>query len=120
MGYKRSMVHQIAEEMQRLAYSNDHEEMDEEDVFDILDAIFCMDSSVVKDELSLLAIGIYQCQRGGMYEAFQELPDILDEMERAIAKHRGYDSLMAYLCDQCDLERLKDKDGKYTDVYVQR
>jgi len=120
MGYKRSMFHRMAEEMSRLAYSDDPERIDEDDVYTILDAIFCMDSNAAGDELSSLATDIYQCQHGGMYEAFQELPDILDLMERAIAKHRGYDSLLAYLCDQCDLERLRDKDGKYTDVYIQR
>lgn len=120
MGYKRNMIHRMAEELSRIAYSDDPEQMDEEDVFTILDAIFYMNPDAAGDELSSLAAGIFQCQHGGMYEVFQELPDILDLMEQAIAKHRGYDSLTDYLCYQCDLERLKDKDGKYTDVYVQR
>lgn len=120
MGYKRNMIHRMAEEMQRIAYSNDDEKLDPEDIQLIFDAIFYMDSSSGGSDLAAAAIDIYYCETGGMYESFEELPQALDNMVDAIAKHHGFEDRQEYLANELGIEQLKDEGGFYTGIYIKR
>ena len=116
MGFKRAFVHRFAEKMQELAFDGVEDKLDDSDVNDILNALFEI-SKPLDDDLAELAVEIYCCRMGGMYEAFQELPEVLDAMEEAIARYRGFDTLDAYLADRAGLERLKSKAG--TTIYIE-
>lgn len=116
MGYKRALVHRMAEKMQELAFDDDTEDIDTNDVYDIISALFAM-SKPIDDNLAACAVDIYYCRMGGMYEAFQELPEVLDLMEDEIARYRGFDNIRDYMLGRCDLKKLTD--GKDT-VYIER
>jgi len=116
MGYKRAFVHRMAEELERLASSGEQDEIADEDVQGIILSLFEMHRPL-DDELADLAVSLYECRIGGMYEAFEELPDVLDSLEEAIASHRGYDTLDAYLAGRAGLERIKSKSG--VTIYIE-
>ena len=61
IGYKSSMIHRMAEELNHIAYSDDPERMDPEDAYTIIDAIFYMSPAV--DELSACAVDLFSALR---------------------------------------------------------
>ena len=93
MSYNKNMFHRIAEELDRIGYEvadETHEKIDEYDLSIALDAL----GRIViphDDDLALTAISIASCRFGGMYEIFQELPDIKEHMLELLLKDAGYE-----------------------------
>ena len=93
MSYNKQMFHRIAEELERIGYEvadETHEKMDEADMATALNALgmLMLDCN---DEIAIAAISIAACSMGGMYEAFQELPDIKEQMLELLLKDAGYE-----------------------------
>ena len=120
MGYKKAMIHRMAEELNHIAYSNDPEKMEAEDLQTIIDAIFCMETNENLSDLASAAIGIYYCETGGVYDSSDELPEQIDLTIDAMAKSLDFDSTDDFLLDKLGIEQLKDEDGHYTGVYIKR
>ena len=113
MGYKRAFVHRMAEELEKLAYDGEQDELADEDVQGIILSLFEMHRPL-DDDLADLAVSLYECRIGSEPD---ELPDVLDAMEEEIARHRGFDTLDAYLADRAGLERIKAKSG--VTIYIE-
>ena len=113
MGYKRAFVHRMAEELEKLAYDGEQDELADEDVQGIILSLFEMHRPL-DDDLADLAVSLYECRIGSEPD---ELPDVLDSLEEAIASHLGYDTLDAYLTVRAGLERIKTKSG--VTIYIE-
>lgn len=113
MGYKRAFVHRMAEELEKLASSDEQDELADEDVQGIILSLFEMHRPL-DDELADLSVSLYECRIGSEPD---ELPDVLDSLEEAIASHLGYDTLDAYLTGRAGLERIKTKSG--VTIYIE-
>lgn len=96
MSYNSQMFARMADELERIGDevidSAAPMDMDSDDMFRALDALnklVCSDENY--DELSALAMAIATCGYGGMYEAFQELPEAKEVMLEKLLKDAGYD-----------------------------
>lgn len=96
MSYNSQIFGRMADELERIGdevyYRNVPMDIIEEDMFKALDALnklVCSDENY--DELSALAMAIAACCYGGMYEAYQELPEAKEVMLEKLLKDAGYD-----------------------------
>lgn len=112
MGYKRSMIHRMAEELNHIAYSDDPEKMDPEDAYTIIDAIFYMSPAV--DELSALAVDLFTALRADP----DSIDDTIDALLEAVAKRNGFDDAEDYMIDKLEFEELRDSNGWRVGIYT--
>ena len=90
MSYAKSMFHRIANEAQRIAENEDTSLIDEDDLFVIADALAHILSDREFKSLESQAAAFVACKLGGMYEVFQELPDIQRDLIEALMEDEGY------------------------------
>ena len=112
MGYKRSMIHRMADELNHIAYSDDPEKMDPEDAYTIIDAIFYM--SPVVDDLSAYAVDLFTALRADP----DSIDDTINALLEAIASRDGYSGVEDYMLDKLELEELRDSNGWHVGVYM--
>lgn len=93
MGYNKAMFHRMAEELDRIAYDvedNKGEHVDEDDMFTTVNALGILALSY-DDDLASLGLCLAACRFGGMYEVFQELPDVKERLLEVLLEEQGYE-----------------------------
>ena len=90
MSYTKAMFHRIAEEAQRIAENEDTSLIDKDDLFVMADALARILADNNFKSLESQAASLVACKLGGMYEVFQELPDIQRDLIEALMEDEGY------------------------------
>lgn len=90
MSYTKAMFHRIAEETQRIAENEDTSLIDKDDLFVMADALAHILTDNDFKSLESQAASFVACRLGGMYEVFQELPEIKRGLIEALMEGDGY------------------------------
>ena len=90
MSYEKHMFHRIADEAWRIANYEDTSDLDDDDLFNMADAVVRIVADRGTDRLAISSGCVFAASLGGMYEVFQELPEAKEHLLEMLLDEQGF------------------------------
>ena len=98
MSYNKAMFHRMAMEMERIA-DEGKDKLDENDLFVVANALARLMVDADCDEIATTSVELAACRLDGMYEVFQEQPEIMSNLIDLLMDYGHYHAFDNDVCD---------------------